>query len=157
MKKLQISLWLFIIQGSYEEPQQSKLIFPCLQMCRTLIKIIWYIKSRDGERGTVPGKSLLIFSPLYSFSPSKTLLNKLINPSYFHFKRTSSTFHGIFFSCLLTVESFLSISSLFLAFWKKISTAISIHTLTNKRTHKITHFWRLFIDLRLLILLFPKK
>lgn len=86
--------------------------------------------------------SLLIFPPLYSFPPSKTLLNKLINPKYFHFQPTSSAFHGIlfsFFPCLLTVESVLFISSLFLAFWKKISTAICIHTLTNKRTHKITH------------------
>lgn len=48
-------------------------IFVCLQVCRTLKKMSWYIKSGDGKRKMVPGKSLLFFFSYTFFFPIKTL------------------------------------------------------------------------------------
>lgn len=53
-------------------PKIKANISPCLQMCRVLKKVTWYIRSADGERGTVPEKSPMIYFFFFLFFPSKT-------------------------------------------------------------------------------------
>ena len=68
-------------------PKVKANISLCLQMCRTLKKINWYIKNGDEERETVPGKSLFIVFPfLFFLSKTDTLdfISVFFVGKYFH-------------------------------------------------------------------------